>query len=48
MVARRGPAGAALVLTTEKDMMRMLPWRPLPFPAAWVPLKVLTCPFASW
>jgi tetraacyldisaccharide 4'-kinase len=42
---------AALVLTTEKDMMRLLPWRPLPVPAAWVPLKVGIAPadtFASW
>jgi tetraacyldisaccharide 4'-kinase len=44
-------SGAALVLTTEKDLMRLLPWRPLPFPAAWVPLKVDVSPpedFAPW
>jgi tetraacyldisaccharide 4'-kinase len=44
-------AGAALVLTTEKDVMRLLPWRPLPFSAAWVPLKVDVTPqdaFVRW
>jgi tetraacyldisaccharide 4'-kinase len=44
-------AGAALILTTEKDMMRLLPWRPLSFPAAWVPLKVDVTPtgvFGRW
>jgi tetraacyldisaccharide 4'-kinase len=40
-VARRlRETGAALVLTTEKDVMRLLPWRPLPFPLAWVPLAI--------
>jgi hypothetical protein len=28
---------AELVLTTEKDVMRLLRKRPLPFPVAWVP-----------
>jgi tetraacyldisaccharide 4'-kinase len=44
-------AGAALILTTEKDIMRLLPWRPLPFPTAWVPMKVEVAPagaFAGW
>ncbi len=36
--ARR--SGATLILTTEKDMMRLLPSRPLPLPVAWVPLEV--------
>jgi tetraacyldisaccharide 4'-kinase len=31
---------AELVLTTEKDVMRLLRKRPLPFPAAWVPQTV--------
>ena len=37
-VARQ--CGATLVLTTEKDVMRLLPLRPLPLPVAWVPLEV--------
>ena len=32
--------GAAAVLTTEKDAVRLLPLRPLPFAAAFVPLTV--------
>jgi tetraacyldisaccharide 4'-kinase len=40
-IARRArQVGAALVLTTEKDVMRLMPWRPLPFPLAWVPLAI--------
>jgi tetraacyldisaccharide 4'-kinase len=31
---------AALILTTEKDIMRLLPWRPLPLAVAWVPLEL--------
>lgn len=38
--------GASLILTTEKDMMRLLPLRPLPVPVAWVPLE-LTWPAAQ-
>lgn len=36
--ARR--VGASAVLTTEKDLVRLLPYRPLPFALAWVPLAV--------
>jgi tetraacyldisaccharide 4'-kinase len=32
--------GAGLVITTEKDLVRLLPFRPFPAPVAWVPLKV--------
>lgn len=32
--------GASLVLTTEKDAVRLLRWRPLPFDIAWVPMRV--------
>ena len=31
---RRGAAGARLVVTTEKDCVRLLPFRPLPLPVA--------------
>lgn len=43
--------GAAGVLTTEKDAMRLLPCRPLPVPVAMVPLDVDIRPadqFSSW
>jgi tetraacyldisaccharide 4'-kinase len=43
--------GAAAVLTTEKDAVRLLPWRPLPVPVAFVPLAVVVEPadvFRSW
>lgn len=40
VAARMKQSGAALVLTTEKDVMRLLPWRPLPVAVAWVPLTV--------
>jgi tetraacyldisaccharide 4'-kinase len=40
IAARVKQSGAALALTTEKDVMRLLPWRPLPMPVAWVPLTV--------
>jgi tetraacyldisaccharide 4'-kinase len=40
-IARRvRETGASLVLTTEKDVMRLMSWRPLAFPLAWVPLAV--------
>ena len=48
-VVRR--AGAALVLTTEKDAVRLLRWRPLPVPLAWMPLGVTIEPqddFLDW
>jgi len=44
-------AGAVMVLTTEKDLVRMLPLRPLPMPVAWVPLRVGAEPaaeFSGW
>jgi len=33
-------SGASAVLTTEKDAVRLLPYRPLPVPIAYVPLTV--------
>jgi tetraacyldisaccharide 4'-kinase len=44
-------ARAVMVLTTEKDLVRMLPLRPLPVPVAWVPLLVSIEPaeeFGAW
>ena len=44
-------SGALGIITTEKDMVRLLPWRPLPFAVAWRPLHVRVEPherFVSW
>ncbi|MCX6552028.1 MAG: tetraacyldisaccharide 4'-kinase, partial [Acidobacteria bacterium] len=47
--ARRG--GAAALMTTEKDLMRLQPFRPLPLPVMWLPLRIRVEPadaFARW
>jgi tetraacyldisaccharide 4'-kinase len=47
--ARR--TGAKAIVTTEKDLVRLLPFRPLPSPVAWVPLDVRIEPapaFRAW
>jgi tetraacyldisaccharide 4'-kinase len=44
-------ARAVMVMTTEKDLMRLLPLRPLPMPVAWVPMQVSIEPaseFREW
>ena len=44
-------SGATGVLTTEKDAVRLLPWRPFPVPIAAVPLTVTVEPqdaFQDW
>ena len=44
-------AGARALATTEKDLMRLLPFRPLPLPVIWVPLTVRVEPddrFRFW
>jgi tetraacyldisaccharide 4'-kinase len=49
--ARVRRSGAALVVTTEKDLMRWLPLCPLPFPLAWVPIEARIEPaelFEPW
>jgi tetraacyldisaccharide 4'-kinase len=51
IAARVKALRASLVLTTEKDVMRLLPWRPLPVPVAWVPLAIAIEPaedFRLW
>jgi tetraacyldisaccharide 4'-kinase len=48
VAARVRETGAALVLTTEKDLVRWLPLAPLPFPLAWVPLDVRVEPSADF
>jgi tetraacyldisaccharide 4'-kinase len=43
--------GADLVVTTEKDLVRLLPFRPFPLPMAWAPLSVRIEPadaFNQW
>lgn len=43
--------GASLVVTTEKDLVRLLPFRPFPLAVAWVPLIVRVEPaetFEQW
>ena len=48
--AARG-AGAGRVVTTEKDFVRLLPFRPFPMPVAYVPLTVAIEPpetFDAW
>jgi hypothetical protein len=44
-------SGAGAVFTTEKDAVRLLPFRPLPVPMAAVPLQVTADPpdrFREW
>jgi tetraacyldisaccharide 4'-kinase len=51
MAARVQETGAAAVITTEKDAVRLLPLRPLGLAAAYVPLTVTIEPadvFTSW
>jgi hypothetical protein len=51
IAGRMRDAGAVLALTTEKDVTRLLPWRPLPVPVAWVPLVATVEPaddFQLW
>jgi hypothetical protein len=33
-------AGASAVMTTEKDFVRLLRYRPFPMPAGWLPLTM--------
>ena len=41
-------SGARLVLTTEKDFVRLLPFRPFPVPVAYVPLTLSIEPGAAF
>jgi tetraacyldisaccharide 4'-kinase len=40
MIGAAREAGAEIIVTTEKDTMRLLPFRPFAMPLAWVPLTV--------
>lgn len=48
IVAAARQAGAAVIVTTEKDVMRLLPFRPLALPLAWLPLTVRIGPDAAF
>jgi len=51
IAARARAAGAAAVLTTEKDFVRLLPFRPFPLPVAYLPLTMDIEPaaeFGAW
>ena len=51
ITAKARAAGASCVLTTEKDYVRLLPFRPFPLPVAVVPLTIEPAPlpeFHSW
>ncbi len=51
IAARATAAGAAAVVTTEKDFVRLLPYRPFPLPVVWVPLTMEPDPrpgFRHW
>lgn len=51
IAARARAAGATRVVTTEKDMMRLLPYRPWPLPIEAVPLSIELddrSSFAAW
>jgi tetraacyldisaccharide 4'-kinase len=51
LVAAARSAGAVALMTTEKDVMRLLSFRPLPLPLMWVPLDVRIEPapaFRRW
>jgi tetraacyldisaccharide 4'-kinase len=41
-------AGARAILTTEKDLVRLLPFRPFPLPVMWLPLTVQIEPAAAF
>jgi tetraacyldisaccharide 4'-kinase len=51
LAAEARAAGAAFVLTTEKDYVRLLPFRPFPMPVGWVALTMEPDPlpeFRRW
>jgi tetraacyldisaccharide 4'-kinase len=41
-------AGADAIMTTEKDFVRLLPFRPFPLPVGWVPLTMEAEPRADF
>ncbi|HSP92484.1 MAG TPA: tetraacyldisaccharide 4'-kinase, partial [Vicinamibacterales bacterium] len=51
LAAAARAAGARAIITTEKDLIRLLPFRPMPLPVLWLPLTVRIDPapaFRAW
>jgi tetraacyldisaccharide 4'-kinase len=48
VVAEMRAVRAVMVVTTEKDLVRLLPLRPLPVPVAWAPMQVSIEPAAEF
>jgi tetraacyldisaccharide 4'-kinase len=51
LAERARKAGAKAIVTTEKDVVRLLPFRPMPSPVVWVPLDMRIEPapaFRAW
>jgi tetraacyldisaccharide 4'-kinase len=51
LVTAARAAGACAIVTTEKDLVRLLPFRPFPLPVLWLPLDVRIEPedgFRAW
>jgi len=51
LAAAARAAGARAIITTEKDLIRLLPFRPMPLPVLWLPLTVRiepAPPFRAW
>jgi tetraacyldisaccharide 4'-kinase len=48
IVAEMRAVRAVMVVTTEKDLVRLLPLRPLPVPVAWAPMQVSIEPAAEF
>lgn len=48
LAATARACGAKAIVTTEKDLVRLLPFRPMPLPVIWVPLAVSVEPAAGF
>ena len=48
LMARARSSGAGALVTTEKDYVRLLPFRPFELPVAWVPLTMEPDPLAAF
>ena len=48
LAERARQAGAWAIVTTEKDVVRLLPFRPMALPVVWVPLEVRIEPAAGF
>jgi tetraacyldisaccharide 4'-kinase len=48
LAAEARAAGAVAILTTEKDFVRLLPFRPFPISVGWVPLTMELDPLPAF